>query len=125
MNSRFMHRLDAGLPYQAGRHSIDLPDSQWTWAERGFIAKYRWTPWPEGVARKRQQLAKMSPALAIPSSDWRYMNEEQLHLKREAVINGSVVRDFSRPLGASDVELRASRDWFEACRGDVRLDESK
>jgi nucleoside-diphosphate-sugar epimerase len=88
MNSRFMHRLDAGLPYQAGRHSIDLPDSQWTWAERGFIAKYRWTPWPKEV-------------------------------------NSSAVHDFSRPLGATDVELRASRDWFEVCRGDVRLDESK
>ena len=122
--SRFLHHLDAGLPYQPGRHAIDLPDSAWSWTEQGFIAKYTWTPWPESIARKMQIGAK------IPQSEYdanrgnhhKYNADfGRLKSKREEVLRASVLHDFSAPKDSSPIERQATTDWYETCNGNVQF----
>lgn len=53
--SRFLHRLPRDRNYyHLGRHAIDLDESNIALSEQGFLAKWKYTPWPESVARKMQ-----------------------------------------------------------------------
>jgi len=122
--SRFMHCLDT-VPYEAGRHSLDLPDSAWSWADEGFIAKFLWTPWPESIPRKMQIGAQ------IPQSDFdanvgrhHHVNADLGRLKRsrEEALSASVLHDFSIPANMSAIERQAAQDWYETCRGTVLVD---
>jgi nucleoside-diphosphate-sugar epimerase len=122
--SRFLHSLDS-VPYEPGRHSLDLPSSAWSWANEGFVAKFLWTPWPESIPRKMQIAAQ------IPQSDFdanagrhHQVNADLGRLKRsrEEALSTSVFHDFSIPANASAIERQAAQDWYETCRGTVLLD---
>lgn len=54
--SRFIHRYSHG-PYSVGRHN--LLNTTWEWILNGYIAKFRYTPWPEIMSRKLQIRARI------------------------------------------------------------------
>jgi len=68
--SRYMHRLspELGMYYGLGRHGIRLSENS-TLSERGFIAKWAYTPWPESIDRK-MQIGKRIPPDHLEKKRW-------------------------------------------------------
>jgi nucleoside-diphosphate-sugar epimerase/2-polyprenyl-3-methyl-5-hydroxy-6-metoxy-1,4-benzoquinol methylase len=54
--SRFLHRLprDRDGYYSVGRHVLHVDNSNIAISDQGFLAKWKYSPWPESVARKMQ-----------------------------------------------------------------------
>jgi hypothetical protein len=115
--SRYLHRIDIGLQYHAGRHTINYP---WVWAESGYISKFQWTPWPESKKRKNQIKGK------LPNKDteqgWQHkMSSNQIDDEHDRILKLYVLRDLSTTFesfskeGAFSKELEAaSVDWYKS-----------
>ena len=81
--SRFLHRYPA-VQYGGGRHDISGSASEWS--PLGFIAKYKYTPWP-GIKQRKLQIRSR-----VPLSDFQRgagtqhnVNAEQLEREQSSI----------------------------------------
>jgi len=121
--SRFMHRLNS-VKYLPGRHGIG-PEFSWQWSKLGFIAKYRWTPWPEILSRKAQIRSR------IPESDlakgWgaqHNTDREGLTKVRSDLLAHSKIGDLCNIFlsrNMSSLKTMAYRAWNEVTDGETNF----
>jgi hypothetical protein len=109
-SSRFIHRY-IYAPYSIGRHT--LKDTVWQWFPVGFIAKYKYTPWPETMNRRLQILGRIPPTDFAKGLGFHH-NINDYHLREErANIQRQPQCDLGSYTAISDELMMIHRVWRE------------
>jgi len=111
--SRFMHRSE--VEYSPGRHHIKLP---FEWAESGFIAKYKWTPWPEIVERKAQIKERIPQVDIDLGQGLHHLNGREFFIEQQKGVRASTPKgDFrARPVTAAPKKRKQAIQGPPLCR---------
>jgi nucleoside-diphosphate-sugar epimerase/SAM-dependent methyltransferase len=115
--SRFLHRLPRDRNYYSvGRHALDACESTIANSEQGFLAKWKYTPWPESVTRKIQFNARIPERHVARGWGWHHnRNAGQWTEARDQAIREHGVADL-RCICGTNTDMRwiqMSQAWCQ------------